>query len=171
MQSKTVRSMQSAQEGFSILEVVIAASLMTAGFLGVAQLFISTTLLNTFSTSTSQSLAQAERQLEIFRLTAATAASQTAVDNAVKSSITEPVAGAVDSLVAVYVLDNNGNLLPSGTSITLPSDLAAVYGPNKTHAPSARTRLAIVRLTPKSLDPKVSQVVTLVSTIEMKETY
>jgi hypothetical protein len=171
MQSKTVRSTQSAQAGFSILEVVIAASLMTVGLLGVTQLFISTTLLNMFSTSTSQSLAQAERQLEIFRVTASIATSQAAVDDVVKSSLTEAVAGAVDSRVAVYVIDNNGNLFPSGTSITLPADLGAVYGPGQTRAPSVRTRLAIIRLTPNIPDPKVSQVVTLVSTIEMKESY
>ena len=172
MQSKSIQSGRCAQNGFSILEVMVAIAIMSVGLFGMAKLFIATALVNSFSTNTSQYLTTTEQTIESFKVTAATATSQAAVDNVVKSSVTEPATdAAVTATTAVYVLDNSGNLFPSGTTVTLPSDLAAVYGPNKTCAPSARSRLVIVRLTPKYADNRLNQVVTLVSTVEMKDSY
>lgn len=172
MQTQPIRSAPEAESGFTLFEFVIAAGILTVGIFGTAQLFIAASLLNSFAANTSQSLTDAQQTLEGFRVVASTARSQTAVDDVVRSSVVEPDPSAANPVrVATYVVDHEGHLVPSGTPLTLPPDLAALYGPDKTRAPSARSRLVIIRRTPERGDTKVNQVVTLVSTIEMKESY
>jgi prepilin-type N-terminal cleavage/methylation domain-containing protein len=171
MNTKSPRN-ASAQRGFTLLEVLVATFIMTVGLLGTAQLFIAASFLNSLNGNTSHSLSEAERITENLKIVAATASSQALVDAQLTSTVTQPDTKATNpTRTEVYVLDDSGALVQTGSSVSLPSDLAATYGPNKTRAPSARTRLVIVRFTPTQLNERVNDTVTLVATVEMKESY
>jgi prepilin-type N-terminal cleavage/methylation domain-containing protein len=154
-----IRAGRTRQDGVTLIEMVIAVAVMSVGLFAMAQLFIAATLNTAHARNESLSLQRGHMQIETLKQTAITSG----ITASAITSSSQTISTAPNPVVMnTYVLDMNGTLVGGGN---LPSDLAAVYGPGLSRAPSSNSRLVIVRLVPQMQNSRINNTITLVSVI------
>jgi hypothetical protein len=169
-----------AEAGVTLIELLLSTFVLTVGLLGLAQLFVVATMNNSLSVTTSEGLIDAQRCLEAYRSIAMTSP-QGINDTRLVSGTYDGGTGNSPAYAAatvsteypsgydspkykenVWVYSNAGRV--TGGYAVSPADPPDV-DPATLLAPSATSRLVVVRLEPITYDPRYNQPVTLTTLI------
>ena len=170
-----------AEDGVTLIELMIAIIVLGVGLLGIAQLFVVATMGNAFSVNTSEALVDAQRCLEGYRSIAIQAGGLGVADpRLVSGTVTgtgetanspafEEATGGFNSekyFENVWVFDWNGDLVVgTGARNYTVSPSAPPDYDGRLAAPTAASLLVIVRLEPVYADNRYNQPITLASII------
>jgi prepilin-type N-terminal cleavage/methylation domain-containing protein len=167
------RALRPAEDGVSLIEMMIAILVLTIGLVALAQLFVAATMNNTYVVATAGGLNDAQRLVEHWKYVSATSLTSDGVsDTAITSSMYDPSTqqNAAFATLTNYVAANSAYkeyvwvFKSDGTTVGSTTNEPA-NPPTGLSAPTLNSRLVYIRMVPKSPDPRVNNTINLMAVV------
>jgi prepilin-type N-terminal cleavage/methylation domain-containing protein len=178
MHTRTRARRRDTESGVTLIELLIAITILSIGLVALAQLFVVAALNNTFAVTTSGAVNNAQRLIESWKVKAAVSPTGVDIDDITSGTYDEGTEQStafaqLDGYYAqesrfresVWVFDRNGDIVGDADP-ELPPGITD----GELRSAGEQSRLVYILMEPKVDDPKTIQTVVLTALVTGEDT-